>query len=392
MRDAGIRAESVLERGLEYAEEEGGNMLEIRSFTAILGYYGRQNQSTVSDSPYRAEYVLNRLVSLFQGGYKSLSPVVSCFTFVMDAYSAQGNRDAGRVSENLLRTMIKLKRDYASSNNNLEVNTGVMNCVLNAWQSCASVNGDAGVRAERILDLMEQKSFEGNANIIPNARSYNKVIGTWSKSKAPNRVDRALSILGRFKKRVEDGLIDPTQIERPCTQIINACSSYLSNDPEVAIRYFNIAVDMMTELMEKLPEAGAQLKPTTYGCFFQTVRRLDIPESIKNKHLERVFNSCYETGRINHFVLEQFKHATSDKQFRELISPAVPKLSNSQPNDRDFKRMVKLTDLPKEWKSNNGQYHTNTTKDNNNNRSSFSKSKSNNTSYSKKTKTLDKFS
>jgi hypothetical protein len=287
--------------------------------------------------------------------------------------------------------MIKLKRDYGSSNNNLEVNTGVLNCVLNAWQSCASVNEDAGVRAEKILDLMEQKSFEGNASIIPNAKSYNKVIATWSKSKAPNRVDRALSILGRFKNRVEDGTIGPTQIERPCTLIITACSSHLSNDPEVAIRYFNIAVDMITELMDRLPKAGTQLKPTTYGCFFQTVRRLDVPESIKNERLERVFKSCYETGRINEFVLEQFKHATSDKQFRSLVSPVVPKLSNSQPNDKDFKRMVKLADLPKEWKSNGHCYTSTTTHTKNDkHKSSYSKSRSNMTSYSKKTNTLDK--
>ena len=383
MRDAGRRAESVLERGLEYAEEEGGNMLEIKSFTTILGYYGHQKQSRISDSPYRAEYVLNRLVALFQAGHKSLSPVVSCFTFVMDAYSMQGNREAGRVSENLLRTMIKLKRDYGS--NDLEVNTGVMNCVLNAWECCASVNEDAGLRAERLLDLMEQKSFEGNANITPNARSYCKVIGAWTKSKAPNKVDRAFSIVRRFEKLVKDGIIDPTKIERPYTLIINACSSYLSNDQEVAIRYFNIAVDLMTKLMDELPKDGAQLKPTTYGCFFRTVRRLDIPESLKNKYLERVFKRCYETGRVNNFVFEQFKNATSDKQFRELISHAVLKLSNSQPNDKDFKRMVKLTDLPKEWKS-NGHYSTNNTKNKNNYNNSSSKSKSNNMSYSKTTK------
>ena len=44
IRDAGRRAESVLERGLEYAEEDGGEMLEIKSFTSILGYYGRQTR------------------------------------------------------------------------------------------------------------------------------------------------------------------------------------------------------------------------------------------------------------------------------------------------------------------------------------------------------------
>ena len=64
IRDAGKRAESILERGLEFAEEDGGEMPSIKSFTSILGFYGRQ--TTVIDSPYRAQYLLTRLIDLFK--------------------------------------------------------------------------------------------------------------------------------------------------------------------------------------------------------------------------------------------------------------------------------------------------------------------------------------
>ena len=151
MRDAGRRAESVLERALEYAEEEGGEMPDIKSFTSILGYYSRQKK--VIDSPYRAQYLLNRLISLYKAGNTHLSPHVSCFTNVMEAYASQRNNDAGECSEEILRNMLLLEKKYNASN--IEVNTGVMNCVLNAWAESIG-HDDAGARAEHILTLMEK--------------------------------------------------------------------------------------------------------------------------------------------------------------------------------------------------------------------------------------------
>jgi pentatricopeptide repeat protein len=340
IRDAGRRAESVLERGLEFAEEEGGQMLDIRSFTAILGYYGQQ--TTVTDSPYRAEYVLNRLVSLFQAGHNKLSPHISCFTSVMDAYAAQKNSKAGECAESLLRTMIRLKRDYSVQK--IEINSGVMNSVLKAWEACAG-SDNAGERAERILDLMEEKCDGGNAEMAPNFSSYHRVIGTWSKSSSPNKVDRAVAAFNRMKQRSNDGKLSGRIPEHAYALVINACAFSNVDDPEESLRTFNIARNMFEELIlesEQQPDR-AEPSPTTYGWYIQALGQAGVSEDLKFQTLKEVFDRCCKKQRISPFVWEKLKAACTSDELAQLLLP-LPKSVESK-----TKRVIRLADLPEKW-------------------------------------------
>jgi pentatricopeptide repeat protein len=345
LRDAGQRAELVLERGLEFAQDEGGEMLKLRSFTAILGYYGSQKQ--IADSPYRAEYILNRLITLYQEGYSQLSPTVSCFTKVMDAYASQANQEAGPCAENLLKTMIKLKRDYGAEQ--LEVNTGVMNCVLNAWQASVGTE-ESGRRAERLLDLMEEKHDEGNFNMSPNFSSYTKVIATWSKSPVVDKADRALAVLNRMKKRVEAGALQVRTSDHAYGLVINACAFTPFTDPAQQMRLFEIAQEILNELLEVASREGDHRGPNaiTYGWFFQALERLDIPEDLKYKSLERAFKICCTKGRLSQFAWSRMREATTGKQFMKLLRSDFPQLED-EISDGDAKKMINYSNLPMAW-------------------------------------------
>ncbi|KAL3916917.1 MAG: hypothetical protein SGILL_004958 [Bacillariaceae sp.] len=346
LRDAGQRAELVLERGLEQAAEEGGEMLKFRSFSALLGYYGSQNK--VADSPYRAESILNRLVSLFQDGHSKLSPSVSSFTNVMDAYATQGNRDAGACAENLLKTMIKLKRDYNAEQ--IEVNTGVMNRVLHAWQ--ASVGSEeSGRRAERLLDLMEEKQDQGNYDMSPNFSSYSKVIGAWSKSPLPDKADRALAVLRRLERRIKIGKMRGKIPEYAYGLVINACAFTQSKDPEQNMRLFHVAQDLLNELIEKADNGDerSEPSPTTYGWYFQTLERLNIPEDVKYTAAERAFKLCCARGRLNHFAWSKMKNSITDEQFVKLLEGKYRELKGKS-KDAGVKRTISFSGLPNAWK------------------------------------------
>jgi pentatricopeptide repeat protein len=194
-KDAGRRAESVLDRFLEHSEEFPSAKPDLRSFTHIIAYYGRKKE--MLDAPYRAEYVLNRLVSLFKSGHTNLSPNVFSVTTVMDSYSQHKHPDAGECAERLLRLMIKLRDDFGADQ--LEVNTGVMNCVLYAWASCG--DDDAGRRADMLLRDMENRFDQGVLELRPNARSYCLVLSAWSKSGCFDKAERALEVLQRMENR-----------------------------------------------------------------------------------------------------------------------------------------------------------------------------------------------
>ncbi|KAG7353577.1 PPR: pentatricopeptide repeat domain containing protein [Nitzschia inconspicua] len=350
LKDAGRRAESVLERGLEFAEEEGGQMLDIRSFTAILGYYGQQRN--VFDSPYRAESILNRLISLFQAGHKGLSPHISCFVNVMDAYAGQKNQNAGECAENLFRTMIKLKRDYGAKR--IEINSGVVNAVLNAWEASAT-SENAGRRAERLLDLLEDNHDNGKVEMAPNFSSYNKVIATWSKSPAPDKADRALAILNRMKRRKEERKLFGKLPEYAYSLVINACAFSGAEDPDERFRIFQIARNVFNELIaesETDPDRS-EPSPTTYGWYLQAIERGSIPADLKFQILQETFQRCCEKQRVNSFVWERLKSACNDDEFAQLMIPVNNirrsfKRSNVQ-KSVNTKREVKLSDLPENW-------------------------------------------
>jgi len=314
MRDAGRRAESVLERGLEFAEEDGGEMLEMKSFTSILGYYGRQTK--VMDSPYRAQYLLNRLISLFRAGFAQLSPHVSCFTNVMEAYAAQRHHDAGECSEEILKSMIKLQKRHNATN--VEVNTGVMNCILNGWAECVG-HDDAGGRAEQILDMMEEKTATGAQNMEPNYRSYNLVMKAWAKSKCASKADKALSVLNRAKDCYLRGKADNLPPEYAYSLVIHACAFSQNTGSKMEKRAFEIAVQVMDELMHDAPDNRPEPSSATYGWFFQVCARLRVSEELKTYHIRRVLSRCSEMGRINEFVQKNLKQCTSDALFTDLM-------------------------------------------------------------------------
>jgi pentatricopeptide repeat protein len=349
-RDAGQRAESILERGLEFAEEEGGNMLGVRSFTAILGYYG--HQSTVADSPYRAEYILNRLISLFQAGHEHLSPHVSCFTNVIDAYAAQRNRDAGQCAENIFQTMVKLKRNYGAQL--IEINSGVVNTVLNAWEASAG-SENAGPRAERLLDLMEKKSDEGIVEMSPTYSSYNKVIGTWAKSSSSNKVDRALEVLNRMKWRKMNGKLKSRIPEHSYALVINACAFSTARDPDEESRIFEIARNLFNELLSESEKFSyrAEPSPTTYGWFIQAIGNRALPKGVKFQVLKETFRRCCDKQRVNPFVLEKVKAACSDDEFAQLMPKRLNKRTKTEIRGEkergNTKWLVNVSDLPEKW-------------------------------------------
>ena len=339
LKDAGKRAESVLDRFLEYSEEFPKIKPDLRSFTNIVAYYNRRKHQL--DAPYRAEYILNRLVSLYKGGEKHLAPNVFAVTAVMDSYAKHEHPDSGECAERLLRLMYRLKEDFGAKN--IEINTGVMNSVLNAWASCGDAN--AGHRAYSLLEDMEQKSDSGLLELRPNARSYCLVLSAWSKTESPDKAERALAILERMERRYEERKLPSRPGDHPHSLVINACA-FTNSGPDAEMNAFKIAIDVMT----KISETG-YLSPSNvcYGWFIQACGRLKIPDHIKEENLERAFATCRQEGLVDDFVLSRLKGAASEAQLKELLAPALKRIENFDPKKDDIRMKVQINHLPKDW-------------------------------------------
>ena len=237
--------------------------------------------------------------------------------------------------------MAKIRDNYGA--HKLEVNTGVMNCVLHAW--VCSGGDDAGRRADLVLKDMEEKLDEGDESLRPNARSYCLVLRAWSTSSIVEKSQRALEVLERMERRYSEGKLLTRPGERPYSFVINACA-FTSGNPDEERKAFQVAVSVMTKMIE-----CDYLEPSsiTYSWFILACGRLRVPEHLKEDNIERAFLSCCQDGLVNDFVLNRLKANVSDTFFKHLLSPVIARLPAHQRRRSDLKHQITVFELPKHW-------------------------------------------
>jgi pentatricopeptide repeat protein len=342
---AGRRAESILDRFIEFSEEYPSVRPDIRSFTHIIAHYARAKN--VPDAPYRAEYILNQLVSLFQSGQNNLSPNVYAFTTVMDAYASQKHPDAGEYGERLVQTMRKLKRKYNATD--LQINTGVMNTVLNCY--LASGNPNAGYRANAVVTDMENRSdIEGETIVQPNARTYSLVMNIWSKLDASDKADQTLQILKRTEERGRQNRLSLPHKPNDFLHaiVMNACA-FTTGDGDAEKRAFQIAVQVLTEVISDCSTISAA--SNIFAWFFRACSRLNVDKALKEENLERAFDICRAKGLVNDFVLARFIEAASDELLEKMMRPILHRVhSVTTTGMQEIREKLSLHHLPADWK------------------------------------------
>jgi hypothetical protein len=287
------------------------------------------------DAPYRAEYVLNRLVALFKAGHDHLAPNFFAITTVMDSYSHAKHPDAARNAERLLKLTRELNEEYGASK--LVVNTAILNSVIFAWLSCGDEN--AAVRADVYLERMERQFENGVRGFCPDSKSYLLVLSAWSKSNSPEKPQRALAVLRRMINQCQNGNHKVHADEHAYSLVINACA-FSNAGPETESEAFDIAVIVLNEMV-----ASKDVHPTslTYGWFIQACGRLNAPEPLRNAHIEQAFTRCCSEGLVNDFVLQRLRGAASDEVYHLLMNSVLGR-------ERSKGRLSSA--LPSEWTRN----------------------------------------
>lgn len=248
-----------------------------QSFLAILAYY---RQSPNLDAPYRAEYLLHRMIALYEeDGLNTTKPTTEAFQMVISAYARARHPDAGRNAMRLVNTLTRLDGSPKPDE------TQFWNTVLHAW----AWSGDdaAGHKAEEVLRGME----------APDSRSYEWVVQAHAKSKCDAH-KAALRVVATARCP-----LDPPVY----AWVINACA--YSTDA------WETAVEVLTRLVE-----SPQLRPTSlaYGWFLMACRRL-ADEEARAKYVPWAFEQCCQDGLVSDFVLLNLREAASDEELRTLL-------------------------------------------------------------------------
>ena len=339
------RAEGVLERLLQYSEEEDPSVEPgVPCFGLLIDYYTRSDSG---DAVYRAERVLHRLLETYEerkGRY--VQPNRDCFTKLISFYAARGLPDGGERAERWLRTMKKMRLEHGLTD--LRPDAELLNFVISAW--ARSKHPQSGPKAEIHLERMEDEYAAGKLIMRPDTRSYALTLSAWSVCAVEGKAERAWAIFKRWKEHAaREGLngVQTTGASWCASRIINTCAFSNQSDEEQR-EAFRIGVAMFEEMRQ------SELYPPTsqtYLFFLQMCRRLYLsvpPESVVEQ-VKIAFVDCCKRGMLTDGVLGRLKCFAPEELLHELVEPGL-KVSNA--NELSDIVTVSASQLTSSWSAN----------------------------------------
>lgn len=150
---------------------------DVRTYNILLSAYANEK------GPADAEKVLQRLES-----HRCIKPNSISFITCMDAFAKVGD------AHNNLRILSLMEKAFESGNVHAKPTRRAYVSALNSLAK--SGRGDAGTRAEALVQRMEKFALSGNADLLPDTTVYNVLINCHK-----NSASQAEKVLYRMGKR-----------------------------------------------------------------------------------------------------------------------------------------------------------------------------------------------
>jgi hypothetical protein len=226
-------------------------------------------------SAQEVENLLRKTLQQIEMGLElEIEPNVVSFTAAISAWARSSHRDAAQRAEAILDWM----RELSESDDNLYLknvapNAYAYNAAISAWIRSGNNqrnqknqknhhhknNNDSHTQAERLLNqLWESYEATQDAELKPNARSFNLVINAIARSREPGCADRAAALLNRMEELylAGDDELEPDALTFGA--IINAYAN-------AGVRGSSDKAAQILQRMESLYQLGYQsVKPNTF--------------------------------------------------------------------------------------------------------------------------------
>ncbi len=177
-RGAAERCEKLLDVMHGLAKDGNDKVApDVRTYNLVLSAYANEK------GPKEAEEVLQRLES-----HKSIHPNSISYITCMDAYARVGD------AHNNIRILSMMEKSFEKGNKNAKPTRRAYTSALNALAK--SGRGDAGARAEALVNKMEKLYKAGEIDMKPDTTVYNILINCHKSS-----ATRAEKILYKMGKR-----------------------------------------------------------------------------------------------------------------------------------------------------------------------------------------------
>jgi len=304
--------------------------------TALLAWANSKNRK---EGPIRAGELLDEMNERYLDGNDSFKPSAKSIRAVIEAWIKSGRQDASFKAEEVYETY----DEYLMQVEDNKLIHDIFKAMLFGWSKncdpekahdiltemvdrklkpdsfCFDRVIEAYTQEEKIslekvmqvFELMEESSARGN--LKPNERVYTSFIRALTKAKVSKLGQKAWVILERMKMLSDLGNkgIKPTIFTY--NAVLYACSESLSDDANVNLETFKVALKAFNSLTEE----GERLDHVTYGNMFRCASLL--PQGSQREALiATVFDRCSRNGFINSYVIRDLQLVAREEFWRDL--------------------------------------------------------------------------
>jgi len=295
------RAEQLLNWMHRLSEENNDSKsIDVKpdaiSYNTVLVCFSRANLVK------RVQALHNRMENYYNSdsvANSNLRPNTHTLTTVCNAWARSGKDGAALQCTKILERMEH--ECFVEGIISVKPNVKTYTCVIDAWAKASMNNKDGPLRAEAILNRMEQKQ---DASIRPNVQSYAAVLDAWAKSKYTNKSIRAHAIVDRMRKVYESTGDKDVRPNVFCyTAVINA-AGFTDGSKEDKNAALLIACNTLEELQNS--EYGPP-NHVTYTTFLKACANLMEVNVRQRVIAEHVFDLARNNGQVSKNLFNQYK-------------------------------------------------------------------------------------
>lgn len=295
-------AEKAEEIFVSLLDKEEGDPLKAnyKSWVQVMkAYVGKRNQSD------KVKALFREMTKEYRMGETDYKPKTDAYTALIRALGQQV--DGGDEAEEILFDMVSR---FRSGETDARPNADTFRNVLAAQRRRKNISG---AKVEQLLQIQEGLyAATKEEDLKVDGRAYNVALYAIARSRDSKKASRARRIVNKMK---ELGETEDQINVRTYFNLLSACA-FTDGSPEEKLEAFQIAVDGLKELRERL---NREPDSSCFGMFLKACANL-MPESRKRDAVvENVFRKCCADGLVDEFVLSEFERASSEALQLEIL-------------------------------------------------------------------------
>lgn len=260
----------------------------VNAFATTISAFAK-----VGNGPEKSMEVLDWMLTLYDEG-KGPAPKSSCFNALLDAWVKSGRRDAGIRAEQILDWMQQL---HDTKGMETAPNIISWNTAINVWGN--SPVADAAENAEALLRKMISQ-FEAGSSVEPENISFISVMNAWANSGRKNAPDRVIMLLDLMRNMAKGS--NSLQINSYAYSVL--LKAYEKTERPVSTQESNHAVLQILGALDQIKVEGIEATPAIHNgaimalCNFSVVSAvlyfIEVEESYRTGKATidvRTFNS-----------------------------------------------------------------------------------------------------